>query len=165
MEKILDKRYDDEGNVQYFLKWKGYPDSENSWEPLENLNCPELVEEFEKERKLRKKQKLRKENQEQEEARTEIVSGGSQNLLQRQTTEEVLTHLEPGRVPKEILGVTDVGGVLRFLCEWQNSDKANFILAKALNEAYPQLVIDFYESKLKFDDSDDFKRKKRVRAI
>lgn len=29
------------------IKWEGYPESENSWEPGENLNCDELLEEFE----------------------------------------------------------------------------------------------------------------------
>lgn len=27
-----------EGKYYFFIKWKGYPDSENSWEPQENLN-------------------------------------------------------------------------------------------------------------------------------
>lgn len=124
-----------------------------------------MIEEFEKERKIRKKLKLRKDNQRETDESEPAVGPESLGANRPQAMEEVLTHLEPGRVPKEILGVTDVGGVLRFLCEWQDSDKANFILAKALNEAYPQLVIDFYESKLKFDDSDNFRKKKRCRAI
>lgn len=31
---------------EYLLKWLGYPNSENQWEPEENLNCPELVNDF-----------------------------------------------------------------------------------------------------------------------
>ncbi len=30
---------------EFFIKWEGYPDSENSWEPLENLP-EEMVEEY-----------------------------------------------------------------------------------------------------------------------
>jgi len=35
--------------IQYLVKWLGYPDSENSWEPTTNLkNSPELVVVFHK---------------------------------------------------------------------------------------------------------------------
>jgi len=45
VEEILDKRKH-YGKVQYLVKWKGYPLSEASWEPLINLNCEELIKEF-----------------------------------------------------------------------------------------------------------------------
>ena len=35
--------------LRYLVKWKGWPSSDNSWEPRENLeNSPELLEEFHK---------------------------------------------------------------------------------------------------------------------
>jgi len=39
---------DDKGPIVRFLvKWEGYPDSQNTWEPLENLkDCPSVLEEF-----------------------------------------------------------------------------------------------------------------------
>lgn len=33
----------------YLIKYKGYPDEENTWEPTENLNCTRLIRKFEKE--------------------------------------------------------------------------------------------------------------------
>lgn len=51
VESIVDKIVTPDGKVHYLLKWKGYPHSDNTWEPEENLNCPELMEKFEKKRK------------------------------------------------------------------------------------------------------------------
>jgi len=46
VEKILDKRIR-YGKVEYFLKWKHYDGSHNSWEPMENINCDRLITTFE----------------------------------------------------------------------------------------------------------------------
>lgn len=57
VEKVLDKRtivFDDDetpAEVQYFVKWKNYPDSENTWEPLGNLDeVMWMVQEYERRR-------------------------------------------------------------------------------------------------------------------
>ena len=43
-----DRRYKKEDEqLRYTVKWKGYPDSENTEEPLSNmLNAPELLEQY-----------------------------------------------------------------------------------------------------------------------
>jgi len=32
--------------LQYLLKWKGYPKSDNTWEPVEQLHAPQLLKEY-----------------------------------------------------------------------------------------------------------------------
>lgn len=45
VESILDLRHV-RGKDRWLVKWKGYPDSENSWEPKENLRCPAKLANF-----------------------------------------------------------------------------------------------------------------------
>jgi len=48
VEKIVDKKLDAFNNVHYYVKWLGYSESENSWEPLENLQTSTtLIKQFE----------------------------------------------------------------------------------------------------------------------
>lgn len=39
VEKAFDKRVTN-NKIVYYLKWEGYNDDTNSWEPEENLSCP-----------------------------------------------------------------------------------------------------------------------------
>merc|ERR1712080_213914 len=57
VEKILNHRFTKKGKLEYFLKWKGFDDADNTWEPAENLNCQDLVEIYEAEREKKKKDK------------------------------------------------------------------------------------------------------------
>ena len=48
VESVVSKRDTGEGKVEYLVKWKGYDASDNTWEPVENLeSSQELVDEFE----------------------------------------------------------------------------------------------------------------------
>src|SRR5712692_4900826 len=32
--------------LQYFVKWKGYPESDNTWEPAQNIHAPDLLKKY-----------------------------------------------------------------------------------------------------------------------
>ena len=62
VEKVVDKRIH-KGRVEYLLKWKSYSSDENTWEPEDSLDCPELLEQYERE-KAREKADVKKEKKE-----------------------------------------------------------------------------------------------------
>jgi hypothetical protein len=45
VEKILDKRVK-KGKTEYLIRWKDYGSEDDTWEPTENLHCPDKVQEF-----------------------------------------------------------------------------------------------------------------------
>ena len=60
VEKIIDmKQMGRRHKTHYLVKWKGYPMSDNSWEPRENIQVDELIKEFQS-RKSTNKDKGRK---------------------------------------------------------------------------------------------------------
>jgi len=55
VETVLRHRTTRKGTIEYLLKWKGFSQDDNTWEPAENLNCPELIEAYHKEKEKKKK--------------------------------------------------------------------------------------------------------------
>uniref|UniRef100_A0A3Q3EYM2 Chromobox homolog 3b n=1 Tax=Labrus bergylta TaxID=56723 RepID=A0A3Q3EYM2_9LABR len=130
VEKIIRRRIFN-GRVEYFLKWKGFTDAENTWEPEDNLDCPELIEHF-------LNTHFSEENEE------ETSSAKSQNDEQSDTPTNLSTYLEP----ECIIGSTDRQGELMFLVKWKNCDEVALLPAREASARCPQVVIDFYERKL-----------------
>ena len=49
VDNIVDKRYNKKNNeFEYLIKWNGWDESDNTWEPIFNLRfLPDMVEKFE----------------------------------------------------------------------------------------------------------------------
>ncbi|XP_011183075.1 chromobox protein homolog 1 [Zeugodacus cucurbitae] len=141
VERIEDKRICN-GRTEYFLKWKGYPRSENSWEPVENLDCPDLISAFEESLKTKKESKKRTSS-------TPV----NDTKVKRKAVEEERENrrtmgFERGLEPSKILGATDSSGELMFLMKWKGSDEADLVPAIQANVKCPAIVIQFYEERL-----------------
>jgi hypothetical protein len=61
VEEVLDDMIEESFTHMFLVKWKGYPASENTWEPRGNLQgCASLVEKYEAKKKQATKGKRRR---------------------------------------------------------------------------------------------------------
>ncbi|XP_060906784.1 chromobox protein homolog 3b [Labrus mixtus] len=163
VEKIIRRRIFN-GRVEYFLKWKGFTDAENTWEPEDNLDCPELIEHFlnthfseeNEEEQTEVGFILKEEMTEQEteisclqsQQRSPIMQTNSDVLEQNDEQSDTPTNLSTYLEPECIIGSTDRQGELMFLVKWKNCDEVALLPAREASARCPQVVIDFYERKL-----------------
>ncbi|CAG7831108.1 unnamed protein product [Allacma fusca] len=136
VEKIVRKRVSD-GRVEYLIKWQGYSSSENTWEPIENLQCHELVNGFEKslKRKPRGKTAPRKLP-----PNSSTRNGGQSNDY---------TAFQ-GLVAEAIVGATDACGELLHLVKWQGKEELELVPAMFTILKFPLIVMAFYENRVNF---------------
>ncbi|XP_053195224.1 chromobox protein homolog 1a [Scomber japonicus] len=144
VEKVLDRRVV-KGKAEFLLKWKGFSDEDNTWEPEENLDCPDLIAEFMS--KYKEKEEKKKEGKRK--VTTEATKEPEERGSKRKKEEgEKARGFGRGLQPERIIGATDSSGELMFLMKWKNSDEADLVPAKEANVKCPQVVISFYEERL-----------------
>ncbi|XP_034481565.1 chromobox protein homolog 3-like [Drosophila innubila] len=145
VERVEDKRTVN-GRTEYYLKWKGYPRSENTWEPVENVDCPDLIATFEESLKNNKKETKKRLPTI---STPESIRSKRKSFMEEETDEqEKVIGFDRGLEPSKILGATDYAGYLMFLMKWKGNDHADLVSAKQANVKCPQIVIQFYEERL-----------------
>ena len=168
VEKILDKKK--EGNkVKYLVKWEGYPIEQSTWEPEYNLQYVQgLIDEYENSSfkdviKQRKRGRPRKVDYEHSESDSEI-SRKKINKIQKNTGGQLLldqylnlstANIEKDEVEAIINAKRNEKNSLICQVRWKiRSDGIqpddSFVENKYLKKRYPKLLIEFYESKIKF---------------
>ncbi|XP_057353544.1 chromobox protein homolog 3-like, partial [Manis pentadactyla] len=138
--KVLDGHVEN-GQVEYFLKWKGFTDADSSSEPEENLDCPELMEPFHNSQKTGKEKDGTKRK-----SLSDRESNDRKSKKKRDAADKPRGFAR-GLDPERIIGATD-SRELMFLMKWKDSDEADLVLAKEANMKCPQIVIAFYEERL-----------------
>ena len=130
VERIVDKRVRG-GVTEYFLKWKNYPDADNTWEPVDNLDCPALIEEYER-------------------ATARVPKAAKRAAPEKRKGRPAK---RPVQEPEKIIGATDASGELMFLVKWKDSEEADLVPASQANTRWPAVVIAFYEKRLTWKSS------------
>ncbi|XP_028847944.1 chromobox protein homolog 3a [Denticeps clupeoides] len=143
VEKVIDQRVVN-GKVEFFLKWKGFTDADNTWEPEENLDCPELISAFlDSQKGVVEKPESNKRKPSTEEPESE-----ENKAKKKKEANEKPRGFARNLEPERIIGATDSSGELMFLMKWKDSDEADLVPAREANTRCPQVVISFYEERL-----------------
>lgn len=167
VEKILKHRTTKKGTTEYFLKWKGFPDEENTWEPAENLNCPDLIEAYREQAEKSEKKKASKtvskahnENDtkvngidNEEKKKKKKHSEDSAPAKKKKKSEKRASGFDRGMEAEEILGATETNGEVHFLIKWKGVNDAELVPSKIANIKIPQMVIAFYEARLTWSNT------------
>lgn len=170
VEQILKHKITKKNKVEFFLKWKGFSPEDNTWEPAENLNCPELIDAYLKDVNDKEKGKVRaivgggEENEKIVKAPGALINGNTSEekkskQQKRKTTDENppkkkkksekrVTGFDKGLEAEEILGATETSGEVHFLIKWKGMNDAELVPSKIANVKIPQMVIAFYEARL-----------------
>lgn len=121
-------------------------DSDNTWEPKDNLNCQELIDEFEA-NELKKTAGSSK-------SKSDKKTSSSSGAPPAKKVKAGPIGFDRGLDPEKIIGATDTSGELMFLVKWKNSEDADLVPAAIANERIPQTVITFYEERLTWHQRD-----------
>ncbi|NWU88104.1 CBX5 protein, partial [Onychorhynchus coronatus] len=123
VEKVLDRRVV-RGQAEYLLKWKGFSEEHNTWEPEKNLDCPELISQFlRKDRRMRDGDSGTRPRERPEGAKRKGLPGngnGSEDgrAKKKRESNDIARGFERGLEPEKIIGATDSCGDLMFLMKW-----------------------------------------------
>ncbi|XP_045535326.1 chromobox protein homolog 1 [Papilio machaon] len=146
VEKVLDRRIKN-GKVEYLLKWKGYSDEDNTWEPEDNLDCPELISAYEEARL--KKEAIPNVTESVEETPTRKRSRRADKKKKIEEVEKP-RGLNRGLAPEKIVAGQLFHGTLYFLVKWEGCMELDVVPGHALGEAFPDFVIQYYSSCVPF---------------
>ncbi|KAL0619620.1 Chromobox protein-like protein 1 [Plecturocebus cupreus] len=156
---VLDRRVV-KGKVEYLLKWKGFSDEDNTWEPEENLDYPDLIAGFLQSQKTARE--TGKSERGKRKAYSDSEDKGEESKPKKEKEEsEKPRRFARGLEPEQIIGATDSSGEPMLPMKWKNSDEADLVPAKKANVKCPQVVISFYEERLtwhSYPSEDDNKK-------
>jgi hypothetical protein len=157
VEKILDKRFIDE-RVEYYVKWKSYPNQSNTWEPIDHLlECKKLIQEYESNKLFINNSiedsddtEVEYEDEVEDQIEDEIQSDVSTVEPSSDLSNDSKRGFDKGLTPEKIMAATLDNNEIMFLIKWKEEENGDIVSAKEANIRCPQLVIQFYEKRISF---------------
>ncbi|XP_054159192.1 chromobox protein homolog 3-like [Oppia nitens] len=146
VEKVVDKRRRN-NKVEYMIKWQGYDDNDNTWEPLLNLDCQELIDEYEA--TVKSLQTLPSTSKSSSKKSSTAASASTR---ESRTTRDSIG-FSRGYEAEKIIGITELNGELLYLVQWQGGIDADLVPASIANHKCPQIVIQFYQERIRFKNN------------
>ncbi len=172
IEKIVDRKKAKD-KFYYLIKWQGYPMEQCTWEPIENLQYSlGLVEQYNKahpikstktyktkkpkyQKKLLNKKRKEPDEKKITETESEIKNDFVQNVIEEK--KNVTNNDETIYIDKSLISVFTVKrqneklmAVVDKLLE--NGEKVQaYLSTEELRRKNPLILLDFYESKIKFN--------------
>ncbi|EFX82497.1 hypothetical protein DAPPUDRAFT_230770 [Daphnia pulex] len=145
VEKITDRRErKSNGCVEYPLKQKDCNDEYNTREPEKNFGCA-LVSAYENISITRKEEGGLKKRKVEKRKR-------SAASVVKENIPVTLVGFGRNLEPEKIVGATNRTGELQFLMKWKSIDDIDLVPAKEANKICPEIVIEFYEDRIKWGD-------------
>ncbi|CBY19798.1 unnamed protein product [Oikopleura dioica] len=152
VEQVLDERMEDnEEGVKvkhYRIRWKGFGSDDDTWEPKDNLDCADLISNFEAKAQKEKEEKKARKREQKENVRKEENKEDSFAPAKKVKSESSI--FDRGLKAEKICGATEKSGELQFLIKWKDSEETDLVLAKEANLRIPQVVIKFYEERIRW---------------
>ncbi|CAG2117130.1 unnamed protein product [Medioppia subpectinata] len=137
VEAIVGKRKR-AGRVEYCVKWLGFSDDENTWEPIDNLHCEELIADYEANNKTTTASAKK----------TPAKKGRAAAATPKTPKRGASDGWSRGLKAKRVVGVAEKEGQLVYSVEFVGETTAEEVAATVARDKCPQLVIAFLQSKL-----------------
>merc|ERR1711935_110496 len=153
VDRIINDRVE-KGEKQYLIRWKNFGADDDTWEPVSNLDCPEIISLYEQNKKNSAAAKAESKKESAKRGATDDSSAPAKKKSVKKIQEDdTPTGFKRGLNPEKIIGATDESGALMFLMKWEGSELSELVPAKEANVKCPQTVIQFYEERLTWHSS------------
>lgn len=173
-EKLLAKREKKKGKFEYLVKYENLDDDQLIWESEKTLD-KQLVEEFNRKygdklllEDIDKQTYSKYFDKRFEDVAIEDANNEELDELIRKSINNPLCNVCKNVKPERIIGLYKFNEKFYYLIKWNKSSKADLYECESFKKSFPDIVIEYYESKMMFNDleekrcSDDLVESRRV---